>query len=322
MGFKRKASYTHNKRRSYGRPAKKYRGAKTTAGRSRRRYMPSRVYGRKTYNTTQRIVNRTLKSISESKFCGYQPVQCIPSVGKPAGTQPISYHFFNTGTDLSAMLPEFPADQMAIASQGEMNMYEFRQGDAKNERIGASMYIKHSHVKLEVNMQSWAELARPGNPTVTFRLMILKAKRSLDKFGEHPDPGNSIFIDTENTQFGYDDTAQATFMHMNQPINKRKWSVYKDTKFTLSSTYNLQAALGESNQAFTNSKYPNRKLMNIKLPIGKKCNFGATTETPSNVDTQWFIILQAVNTNYCSDPRERPENYTVNICGTTSALDN
>jgi len=321
MAFKRKASYTFNKRKSYGRPSKKYRAAKATGRRGRRRYMPSRVYGRKTYNTTQRIVNSTLKSISESKFCGYQPVQCIPPVGKPAGTQPISYHFFNTGTDLSALLPEFPAEQIAIASQGEMNMFEFNQGDAKNERIGASMYIKHAHVKLEINMERKSDISRPGNPTVTFRLMILKAKRSIDKFGEHPDPGNSIFIDTENTQFGYDDTLNSTFMHMNQPINKRKWSVYKETKFTLSSTYQQQSELGAPAQAFVNSKYPNRKLMNIKLPIGKKCNFGAITNTPSNVDTQWFIVLQAVNTNYCSDT-ERPDNYSVNIVGTTSALDN
>jgi len=322
MGFKRKAKYTFNKARSsYARTAKKYRRAATTNRRGRRRYMPSRVYGRKTYNNTQRIVNRTLKSIAESKFCGYQPIQCIPSVSKPSGFQPISYHFFNTGSDLSPILPEFPAEQIAIASQGEMNMFEFPQGDAKNQRVGASMYIKHSHVKMEINMERKSDIARPGNPTVTFRMMVVKAKRGLDKFGEYPDPGTTLFIDTENTQFGYDETQIDTYLYMNQPINKRKWYVYKDTKFTLSSTYQQQQPLGEAVSAFTNSKYPNRKLMNFKLPISKKCNF-STADTPSNVDTQWFIILQAVNTNYCSDPVDRPDNYSVNICGTTSALDN
>jgi len=322
MGFKRKAQYTFNKARStYGRAAKKYRSAKATARRGRRRYLPSRVYGRKTYNNTQRIVNRTLKSISESKFCGFSPVQCIESVGKPTGTQPISYHFFNTGTDISSILPEFPAEQIAVASQGEMNLFEFNQGDAKNERIGSSMYIKHTHLKVEVQMKHKSDIARPGNPTVTFRMMILKAKRSTDKYGESPDPGNSLFLNTENAGFGYDDTLQPTFMHMNQPLNKRQWSVYKESKFTLSAPYQQQGELGAPAETFVNSKYPNRKLMNIKLPIGKKCNFGSLTNTPNNVDTQWFIVLQAVNTNYCED-NDRPDNYFVNICGTTSALDN
>jgi len=319
MAFKRKASY---KPKSYGRATKKYRSAKTTAGRGRRRYMPSRVYGRKTYNTTQRIVNKTLKSISESKYCGFSPVQCIDPVAKPAGTQPISYHFFNTGTDISAILPEFPQEQLAIASQGEMNLFEFRQGDSKTQRIGSSMYIKHTHLKVEVNMKHKSDIAQPGNPTVTFRMMILKAKRSLDKYGESPDPGSSLFLTTENAGFGYDDTQQSTFMHMNQPLNKRQWAVYKETKFTLSAPYQQQGELGSPAETFVNSKFPNRKLMNIKLPVGKKCNFGATTDTPNNVDTQWFVILQAVNTNYCEDIFARPTNYTVNICGTTSALDN
>jgi len=48
MGFKRKAKYTFNKARSsYARAAKKFRRTATTNRRGRRRYMPSRVYGRR-----------------------------------------------------------------------------------------------------------------------------------------------------------------------------------------------------------------------------------------------------------------------------------
>jgi len=315
--YKRKRSYSGNASTS-----KRYRSRGPKAiRRSRRRYLPSRVYGRKTYNRTQRIVNTTLRSIAESKFRGYSPEQCIEPRDKPAGDQPISYHFFNTGTDLSHVLPEFPADSPVDPTMGEMNLYEFPQGDGKTERIGASMYIKHTHIKIEVQMKHKLDIATPGNPTVSFRMMVLKAKRSLDKFGEYPDPGDSMLLSSTNTAFGYDSTGQPTFMHMNQPINKRKWSVYKDMKFTLSAPYQQQAEFGEPAQTFVNSKFPQKKLVNIKLPIGKKCNFD-NRDTPSNLDTQWFIILQAVNTNYCEDILSRPQNYFVNICGTTSALDN
>lgn len=309
MAFKRRRSGSYGKR-------KRSRSAPTRS-RGRRRYLPSRIRGRKTYDRTSRIVNKTLRAISESKFRAYTPITCLAPVAKPDGTQPISYHFFNTGSNLAPLLPEFDIPH------GPMDLFEFAEGTDANERIGKSMYLKHARVKFEVQMIPKATPFANQSPTTRFRLMIVKSKRALDKWGSQgADPGNSLFMNNDNTAFGYDDVTASTFAFMNQPINKREWMIYKQKYFTLSAPYAMETPGGSTQPSpVLNSKYPTRKQFNIKFPIMKKCLYNNTTNTPENVDTQWFVILQAVDTDYCLEAN-RPRNYFVNMLGTTCALDN
>ena len=281
----------------------------------RRRYrtLPSRFRTKTTYRRTKRVVNTVLKAVSENKFQGYSPEQCIGPTPKPGGgaAANISYHFFNAGGDISGQLAEYT---------NPMNLYEFKPGTGSDQRIGKTMYIRKSHVKFEIQMTPQTTTGFPYS-AVRFRLMIVKRNMQAQKFeNEYADPGSTLFLDTQNGQFGYDSTSTNSFMHMCQPINKRQWLVYKDKTFTLSSpiSQDQTPAINASTM-----KYPSRKLFNITLPIMKKVTFAeGPLNVPKNVDTQWLIILQGIIEGTCGYGGEAPRNYAVNVLGTTSALDN
>lgn len=281
--------------------------------------LPSRARVSTKRMTAAKSVSKALANFSENKFQG-AVVNCSLPVPKPTGTQPISYHFFNAGNQLTGnMATEF------ATPQGPLNLFTFEQGDDNDQRTGNYMYVKKSHMKLEIQMlPSVGITPNPGlNSTVDFRLIVVKANRKYNELGNSPDAGNSLFINTQNQDFGYDSTVANTFLHMSQPINKRKWLVYRDQKFTLSppATESASGVPGEvTNAAF--SKYPVKKMVSFNLPVWKKTHFNNTTFVPDNLDTQWLMILQACPTSYCADGVTAPRNYRLNILGTTSCADN
>lgn len=280
--------------------------------------LPSRARVSKKRMTAAKSVSKALANFSENKFQGIT-IDCSIPVGKPAGTQPISYHFFNTGNQLTGpMATEF------AAPQGPLDLFTFAQGDANDQRTGNYMYIKKAHMKFEIQMLPEIGLTPTQlNSTLDFRLMIVKANRKYNELGNSPDAGLSLFLTTQNDEFGYDSVAAQAFPYMAQPINKRKWLVYRDQKFTLSppATESASGVPGEvTNAAF--SKYPVKKMVSFNLPVWKKTHFNNANNVPDNLDTQWLIILQACPTSYCSPNALAPRNYRVNILGTTSCADN
>lgn len=283
----------------------------------RRRARPSRVRVSKSRYTLNRAIAKQLNNMTENKFQGYNG-DCLMPQEKPSGQQPLSYIFLNTGQQLPSAGPFQP-----------MDLYKFPQGDTGNERNGSYMFIKKSHLKMEIQMLPKTEQDVRGlNSTTEFRLMIVKANRKFNKLGQSPVAGSSLFLDTQNNQFGFGvagiPSTASTFLNQKQPINKRKWLVYKDTSFTL--TPPAQEILDNANPTqfgynTSNSKYPVKKFISCDLPIFKKCHFEDSTDVPSNVDTQWLIILQAVRSNYCGEVKP-PLNYRMNVVATTSASDN
>lgn len=268
--------------------------------------------------TQTKAVSKALSNFSENKFQGVN-IDCSLPVNKPSGSQPISYHFFNAGHQLTG-----PMGTEFASPQGPLNLFTFPQGDANDERSGNYMYIKKSHIKFEVQMLPNEDITpNPGlTSTVDFRLIVVKANRKYNELGASPDAGNSLFLNTQNDEFGYDGNVATTFLNMAQPINKRKWLVYRDQRFTLSppATQNSSGVPGElTNSAF--SKYPVKKMVSFNLPVWKKTHFD-TNNHPDNLDTQWLMILAATPTSYCNPGVLRPRNYRVNILGTTSAADN
>lgn len=280
------------------------------------RAAPSRVRVSKTRYTLNRAIAKQINNMTENKFQGYTG-DCLVPVAKPGGSQPLSYHLFNTGAAI-ASIPNFVP----------MNLYSFPVGDGSTERNGNYLYIKKTHLKMEVQMLPTSVAAATPqealNSTTEFRLMIVKANRKYNKLGSSPTPANALFLNTQNDQFGINDTGSTTFINMQQPINKRKWLVYKDMKFTLSPPSREAVDTAPEQWAFNsaNNKYPVKKFISCDLPIYKKCHFESDQDVPDNVDTQWMIILQSTRTNYCSDGIGAPRDYRLNMCATTSASDN
>jgi len=257
-----------------------------------RRSTPSRLRVSRKRTALTKAVSKVLEDNAENKFKGFE-VECSPPVPIPAGVQPISYHFFNTGRPLTVALPEF----------SPLDMFKFPQGTGQSERIGNSMYIKSGMIHMNIQTLPLTELGTitGDQPLIEFRLMMVKANRKYNALGSFPDPGESLFLTPGNNSFGYDDT-QATHNFKLQPINKRKWLVYRDQRFTLSYPVVDQRLVGtpgfQVNNAY--SKYPTSKTLKLQLPVNKKTNFTNTSNHPEDLDTQWLIMLQAIHPSFCT----------------------
>ena len=276
------------------------------------RSKPSRFAVSKKRYSVAREVSKQLQNYGENKFQGFAG-GCLPPQAKPLGSQPITYQFLNSSNALSLALPEYTP----------MNLFYFPQGDQNDQRTGDYMYLRQSYLKLEIQMLpvDTDSTAPTLNATTDFRFMVVKANRKNNPYGKFPDPGGKLFLNTQNDAFGYDDTSASVFQSMNQPINKRDFLVYCDKKFTLSPPSSVLFD-GQEMVSVQNSRYPIKKRFNIKLPCWKKTHFDNDTNVPTNIDSQWFIICQAVPSAYCDAHETAPNlNWVMSAYGTTSARD-
>jgi len=157
--------------------------------------------------------------------------------------------------------------------------------------------------------------------------MVIKGNRKNNPLGISPQVISSLFLDNENDRYGTDATANSPYEYFNSPINKRQFTVIKDTKFVLEPPavdFNDQSTASSINSV--SGRYPNFKNLKFYLPCNKKVHFAANNQ-PDNFDTQTMFILQAVSTGFnlatSVNPSNisRPRNFVVNALATTTALD-
>ena len=179
-----------------------------------------------------RKVENVLRNFSGSKFQGYSG-DCLVPKNKPAGSQPIKYQFLNAGKDLTSL-------GGSLVNYTPMNLFQFPPGDGNDQRVGSYMYIRHTKLKMEIQALPMEVIGDIDGqqPVIQFRVMVVKSNRKYNSLGEFSDPGNSLFLDTQNESFGYGmpggTSTSSTFLNFSAPINKRDWIVYKDQRFKLS----------------------------------------------------------------------------------------
>lgn len=273
----------------------------------------SKSRSRQTYN-----VERTLRNFSGCKYQGVNK-DCLAPVPKPGGSQPISYLFLNAGREIPSQSEFSP-----------LNLFQFPLGDDATSRVGSYMYIRKSHIKMEIQALPLIQIAGGINAlqsTLQFRLIVVKQNSKYNSLGQEQICGDTLFLNTQNEEFGYNGTTATTFLNMSQPINKRKWLVYRDQRFILSPPSQESRELGTEIAINTATpKYNTKKYISFDLPVHKKCHFidsdTSVDNVPDNLDTQWLMILQCVNGSYCQTGSDAPRNFAVNLLGTTSAYDN
>lgn len=304
------------------------------AGRYATRPSRFRVRSASAYRRTQKAAS-LISLVGETKFAGYNSDSIVTPLGrqnaspqnKPGGTQPLTYVYFNTGGPLGS-------SQAPTTIWNNMDLFKFTQGDGKTQRDGDYLYVKRAAIKYQIQMLGAPNTGTAGggvnqglNSPVLFRLMVVKANRKNAPLGLSYNVNDSLFLNTENTGFGPSGTTASPYLYFNAPINTRKWLTYMDTKFVLTPAgvdFNDQSLQSSINTAF--GKYNTYKNFEFKCPVNKKTHFG-TDDRPDSIDTQWMIILQAVNTGYTLSNSSdwstigAPRNYRVQCLGTTTALD-
>lgn len=276
-----------------------------------------------------------LSLVAETKFQGYNSDtivapygnQSADPLGKPGGTQPISYTCFNTGGPLASI--------QGTNQWNSMDMFRYTVGDSSTQRDGNYLFIKGSTLKFQIQTLGAPNTGTAGgginqglNNPIDFRIMIVKGNRKNSSLGTVPVLNETLFLDTQNGEFGPSGTAASPYLYFNAPINTRRWLTYKDMKCTLQPAavdFNDQSA-GSSINTST-GRFPSKKEFSIRLPVNKKVHFDSSTNRPDSIDTQWMVVIQAISSGYTlansSDWSQigAPRNFKVQALGTTSALD-
>ena len=180
----------------------------------------------------------------------------------------------------------------------------FPAGTQSNQRVGSYIYLKKSHLNLEIDMKN----PGPSKSPVEFRVIVYKARRLAYPAGQTRDPATSLFLNEEGGDFGHTTSGVNGTDLMIQPLNKRIYTIKSDTKFVLSPPWNTVGYSGH---------YPVLKRMSIDLPFYTKCHFENSTK-PTDVDYHWAISIYARSVDKDSSAND----WEVNTRGNTQYLDN
>lgn len=267
----------------------------------RRKAIPARFrYSKKTYRANQSI-SRTLKSFSESKLSAVVAL----TEGAPAAIQAGALAYKHT----SVLGLSTPSHFTGI--QHSLGGVSFPPGTGANNRIGNYLYLRKTYLVASIEMNQ-ANPASTGIVPVVFRMIVFKQKRQNQPTGTTVDPATTLFLDESGNNFGASTTGKNGHDLMLQPLNRRSWTILKDTKFTLQPPL-LQI---DSNVLQPASHYPMRKDVRININHQAKAYF--TGDEPQDYDYRYgvFIYAHAIGRDYLSNPWE------VSYRGTTSAYDN
>lgn len=305
-----------------------------------RRSYPTRLKGSRKRYIKNKSISRMLNNYGENKFQGsilecLTPVKTenVPSIPN----QIINYNWVNLGKQLA---PAIGAEWTQ-----PMNLFNFPvlgntadNPPPETARDGRYMFINKTHLKMEIQampVEDTAGIVNNLNNAIEFRLLIVRARRSMQPYGTTDDntavPKNSLYLTPNNRSVGYGSPLSefSIYQRMNQPVNKRQWSVIKDEKFTLAPPSIAWKDVGDTASTNVASRYPSKRQLSCDLNVYKKTFFNGDEETaalqstPTNYDTQTLVILQGVRQSYCSSNTLAPSvrDYSFTIQGTTSAKD-
>lgn len=223
----------------------------------------------KKYSKT-RAVSRMLKNYGESIYSAMTPVDEIAPTNQ-IGTTTAFYQGWVLGSSIPTGWTGFSAlGGMAVA-----------QGTSTNQRVGQWAYLTKATATLSLDVKP-NTLTNDTEP-IEFRVILFKAKAGSRQFGTTYTPDATLMYNTSGQEFGPQSTGITATDVMLQPLNTRRWSIYKHHKFILSPP-------GEAGAANTSYYYPSRKILKLTMPFYKKIRFNVANE-PQDVDTHYAIMI-------------------------------
>ena len=279
---------------------------------SKKKKYPARFAQSKSRYVINKAISNTLNRISETK---YLPLRKINDDGPKFCTDNLTtYYGMTIGNDLpSAWDPD-------ITRVGGI---ECSQGTQGNERNGDYIYLKKTHMSLQIDMKRLnSAQGQPGMMPYEFRVVVCKLRRSISPAGVVKSPQSTLFLEIDNSDFGYKSTnVNLTGTEVfRQPLNKRDWVILKDQRFTLSPPPYVPdpPATAQQSQSYYSQKYPVSKNLRYDLPYYKKVQYVNDLDRPTDIDYHYCVFVFAK----CYDKSIPADQYKISMRGTTTYQDN
>jgi len=179
------------------------------------------------------------------------------------------------------------------------------QGLGGNNRIGDYIYLKKTHLALQIDVNETSNYTGP----MEYRMIVAKAKTGVLPVGYTYTPSTTLFLNNVGQPIGHGSPGVNGSDLMLQPINRRDWVVHSDRKFTLSSP--------DTGGGGMNYFYPSRKTCYLDLPYYAKTRINSSTNLPEDLDTHYIVMLYAS----CIGKDRSASDWEVSVRGTTSISD-
>lgn len=274
------------------------------------------------YNLNKRI-SQQMSRMSETKLIACNPINRLAANGQ-------AQSLITTGSPAIATVCAWRGILASVPNNWDAGLNDLAgifttRGDADNQHVGSYIYLKKTHISMQIDM-TFGDNAKPP---VQFRVVVAKARQSVTPAGTTEYPQNTLFISPQGPASGWESLglqAMDSFTIMNQPLNRRDWTILRDQRFTLAhpfrqnftvvngskSDYVVPTSIGYS------GKYPCRKNLVFNLPHYAKTRVNSDGH-PLNYDSRYMIYIFATSIGSAA---HAPDGWTVAARGTTSFTDN
>jgi len=281
------------------------------SGTRKNKTVPGRLRGGRTSYKKSKAKSKSQASFGEVKIQALTNIDNQPPIRMnplTAGIAPVYGLRYVIGNALTQYSTYDPLGGMA-----------WTQGSAANQRIGNYLYFKKIHMTLQINMN---QVGQTNVGARKFRLIIFKARRSVDPTGQTYNPDTQLMLNSAGNSFGVS-TATLPVPTMldftSQITNKRNFQIFKDKTFILQNPLGDPTA-GADPLVPSSGQYKGQKTLKISLPLWRKTRLERTNgNLPTDLNYNYGIYLQALNVGSSTAV---PDDWTVSVRGTVSANDN
>jgi len=261
--------------------------------------LPARFGFSKNRYYKNRSIAATLDRFSETKYQGITPINQKAPKAIQTGAVAFMSKYVVGGS---------PTSWTDLEDLGGMT---FTQGLATGNRIGDYIYLKKTHLNIQLDMKAVDD---SSNVPTEFRMIVCKQRRAANPAGTTRTPQATLFLDQEANDIG-DATAGINGTDlMVQPLNKRHWQIHKDIKFRMSNPLVTPTPTTSSSYS---GFYPIMKRFSLDLPYYQKVHFDDSNQ-PTNIDFHYLVFFYARSL----DRESRADNFEINIRGNTQYNDN
>lgn len=242
---------------------------------TRKGKFPARLKGSKISYAVNKAVAKAMNGVSENKLVALSSF----NEAVPASIQLGAFAYTKSFT-----IGQIPTAWSGTSGLSAVAGMSFPQGTSQHQRTGKYIYLQKTHFTMEIDMGIDADYQVPTE----FRVIVFKLRRANNPAGITMNFANTLFLNTDGSEFGHATGGINGSDLMLQPLNRKDWDVRSDRRFMLS---NPQTTAGSGITTSYSGKYPCFKRLVYNLPYYAKTEIAGNA--PSDLDTNYVVAIYA-----------------------------